>query len=504
MNNGELEKKSRILIVEDSAIVALELKQFLLHLHYEVVDICDSAEEAVKSAAENEIDLTLMDIKLKGEMDGIEAAQLLIEQYEIPVVFLTAHSDEQTLNRAKLTKPNGYIIKPFVYEDIKTTIEIALYKSIADRKTRESEYLFRALVENSQDGIFIVQDFMIVYSNDSFANLFGYTLDGVIGKSFIDFVSHDERERVCENYRNRINGLYVQKEYEIKGLHKNKKIELIVNLSAGVIIYKNAPAIMGTVKDITTKKRAERALLEAKDLLEQSDKLKTEFLGQISHEIRTPINNILGFSYLIREELGDHTNDNIKNCFNIMDTAGRRLVRTVDQIIQMAQLQTGDQEFFPEIIDLDKDILEDLVLEYFQKAKHKNLSFKYLNLATNPMVNADKFMLNQIMTNLIDNAIKYTDEGSVEISIKNNSDAKIHFEIRDTGIGISKEYLENIFIPFSQEDTGYSRSYEGNGLGMALCKSYANINNIEIIISSEKGKGSSFQLVFNSVSEFKY
>lgn len=503
MSSEELKNKSKILIVEDSAIVALELKQHLLRLQYDVVDICDSAEDAVNVASECEIDLTLMDIKLKGKMDGIEAAQILIEQYEIPVVFLTAHSDEQTIFRAKQTKPNGFIIKPFVIEDIKTSIEIALYKSIADKKIKESEYLFRALVENSQDGIFIVQDFLIVYANDSFANIFGYGLDEVLGKNLITFVAHDEREMVCDNYRNRINGLNVQKEYEIKGLHKNKEKELIVNLSAGLIVYKDAVAVMGTVKDITTKKNAERSLIKANEMLEQSDKLKTEFLGQISHEIRTPLNNILGFSYLIREELGEETNENIRNCFKLMNSAGKRLVKTVDQIIQMAQLQTGDQEFLPEIISLDKDILDDLIIDYLQKAKDKNLNFKYLNLATNSMVNADKFMLNQIFTNLIDNAIKYTDSGSVEISLKNSLDSKINVEVRDTGIGISKEYLKNIFIPFSQEETGYRRSYEGNGLGMALCKKYADFNNIEILISSEKGIGTSFQLIFNSAAELK-
>ncbi|MDP2301391.1 MAG: ATP-binding protein [Ignavibacteria bacterium] len=500
MHNSENQKKSRILIVEASTKIAVELKKHLLHLQYDVVAVCESAESAVKEAAENEIDLALMDIDLKGEMDGIETAQILIEQYEVPVVFLTSHTDEQTLIRAKQTKPYGYIVKPFIYVDLKSTIEIALYKSITDKKIKESEYLFKALVENSRDGIFIIQNLSIVYANDSFANIFGYSLDEVIDKNFESFIANDDWHKVCDNYRNPINESTVQKEYEIKGLHKNREIELIINLSAGIIIYKDAPAVMGTAKDITKKKQTELALLEAKELSEQSDKLKTEFLGQISHEIRTPINNIIGFSYLIQEELGLDINDNIKNCFKIMESAGKRLVKTIDQIIQMAQLKTGDHSFSPEIIDIDKDILEDLCFQFFQMAKEKQLQFNYQNYAVSQLVHADKYMLNQIISNLIDNAIKYTNEGSIDISVYNILDNKMVVEIRDTGVGISKEYLKNIYIPFTQEEAGYTRSYNGNGLGMALCKNYANINNIEMIINSEKGKGSSFRLIINSIS----
>lgn len=503
MSDIDSKIKPRILIVEDSAIVALELKEYLQRLNYEIIDICAAAEDAVNIAQETEIDLALFDIKLKGEMDGIDGAQIFIDQYEIPVVFLTAHTDEVTLERAKRTKPNGYIIKPFVYEDIKTTIDVAIYKSRADKKIKESEYLFRALVENSQDGIFIVQNFVVVYANEAFANIFGYELSEVINENFITFFAHSEREKLVENYRNRINGKILPREYEVIGLHYDKQTELILNLSAGIILYKDATAVMGTVKDITAQKLAEKTLTEAKEMLEQSDKLKTEFLGQISHEIRTPINNILGFSYLIKEELGSETNDNITNCFRIMDTAGKRLVKTVDQIIQMSQLQIGDQKVQKEIIDLDKDVLEDILLDFFQKAKEKDLSFNYQNVASSQYVECDKFMLGEIITSLIDNAIKYTNEGSVDILVDNYLDNKTVVEIKDTGIGISRNYLKNIFLPFSQEESGYRRSFEGNGLGMALVKKYADLNDIEIEINSEKGKGSSIKLFFESLSEEK-
>ncbi len=126
--------KKNILIVEDEALVALDIKERLLEMDYDVVDTVSSAEEAINSAQQHRPDLVLMDIMLEGEKDGIQAAEEMRKSFNIPVVFLTAHADEKTLERAKVTQPYGYIIKPFKEIDLRTTIEISLHKHSQERQ----------------------------------------------------------------------------------------------------------------------------------------------------------------------------------------------------------------------------------------------------------------------------------------------------------------------------------------------------------------------------------
>ncbi len=147
--------KANILIVEDEAIIASVIAGALKKFDYEVVDILNSGEAAVAAALQKKPDLILMDIRLQGAMDGISAAERIQEQLDIPIIYLTAYADEPTLERAKKTKPYGYIPKPFQEIELKTTIEMALYKHGFEVQLKESEARFRSLFENSQDVIYI-------------------------------------------------------------------------------------------------------------------------------------------------------------------------------------------------------------------------------------------------------------------------------------------------------------------------------------------------------------
>jgi PAS domain S-box-containing protein len=258
------------------------------------------------------------------------------------------------------------------------------------------------------------------------------------------------------------------------------------------ILKATATGIGGAIKI----KESQEAMLRAKDKAEKSDLLKSEFLAQMSHEIRTPINSILSFSGLIKDEFEPRLSSEYRSCFNAINRAGDRIIRTVDMILNMSDLQSGAYEITPSEYDLYDSVRTNLLEEFEQKAKDKGLNFVIHQPDFSTAIKGDEYTINQIFANLVDNALKYTTEGTVEITFENKGKTGFITKVKDTGIGISEEFLPKMFEPFTQEEQGYTRRYEGNGLGLALVKKYCDLSNITIDVKSKKGKGTIFDLHF--------
>ncbi|MCP5063683.1 MAG: HAMP domain-containing histidine kinase [Ignavibacteriae bacterium] len=229
---------------------------------------------------------------------------------------------------------------------------------------------------------------------------------------------------------------------------------------------------------------------------ESAVKMKTEFLAQMSHEIRTPVNSILSYAQLLKEETIDKVPEDLKFSFDMINNGGQRLIRTIDLILNMSELQTGTYDAIMEESDI-VEIIEPLVKEFQTTAKVKDLDLIFINRLEKDeaIFCVDIYTITQILVNLMHNALKYTVEGSIEVIAYKTKENLCCVDIQDTGIGISKEFQKTLFEPFTQEEQGYTRKFEGNGLGMALVKEYCNINNIQISVKSEKDKGSVFTLV---------
>ncbi len=255
-------------------------------------------------------------------------------------------------------------------------------------------------------------------------------------------------------------------------------------------------SVLSIVRDITEKKNSERELLIAKEEAERSDRLKSEFLAQISHEIRTPLNSILSFTQLIRDLVSEIMDDDLEESFAAINSGGRRLTRTIDLILNMSQIQTDSYKPHYTTLCLNKDILSQIIDEFKPVADSKKISLQYSPESQSAVVMGDRYTLSQIFTNLIDNAIKYTPEGKVGVIISED-DNRVIVKVTDTGIGISEEFIPDLFQPFSQEETGYTRRFEGNGLGLALVQKYVEINNAAITVDSIKGSGSTFSVSFS-------
>ena len=251
-------------------------------------------------------------------------------------------------------------------------------------------------------------------------------------------------------------------------------------------------------KDIVRREKLEQELIKAKEKAEKSEQLKSEFLAQVSHEIRTPINSILNFASLIMLEAEEYLSAETKDGVNIINSAVNRLLRTIDLLINMSELETDNYQSKPQLYDLENEVLLQLIAELEPFAKAKNLELKYSALSGELSFVFDRYTVQQIFTNLIDNAIKYTEEGEINVVVSKEEN-QISCDIVDTGIGIKEEYIPDLFNKFTQEEQGYTRRYEGNGLGLALVKEYAQLNNATVSVKSKKGVGSTFTVVFADI-----
>ena len=238
----------------------------------------------------------------------------------------------------------------------------------------------------------------------------------------------------------------------------------------------------------------------AKKKAEVSEKIKTEFLAQMSHEIRSPLNVVLSFIQLIRMELESSISEDLQFSFQSIDSASTRIIRTIDLILNMTDLQLGFYEKSISTIDVNS-MLNQIHREYFQTAKNKNLELKInanLRIST---TNSDEYALIQIISNLVDNAIKYTESGFVEISAEKSDSQILTIKVSDSGIGMDDQFLPNILNSFSQEQQPSSKSQIGNGLGMALVKNYCDIISCTISIKSKINFGTTITLKIPELSD---
>ena len=348
-------------------------------------------------------------------------------------------------------------------------------------------------VEQSPSGIVITDEKgYIQYVNSRFTKITGYTEEDLIGNLPKVTEDNEEYRKIWVNIKpgEMWNG-------EVYDRKKNGEFYWGLLAIAPITDQNNVVAgFVGVLEDTTEKKIFEKQLIEAKEEAIKADKLKSEFLAQMSHEIRTPINAILSFSGLLRDELQDKIDADYRTVFDFMELSGKRIIRTIDLLLNMSELQTGSFKVSPKKFDIQKRVLDYVYHENINEAKKKKLKFEVENRLTENELFADEYSTQQILSVLTENAVKFTEEGEVQIVVYKNQQNKVVFEVRDTGIGISEEYMSNLFVPFSQEEQGYCRRFEGNGLGLAIAKRYCDLNKAEIKVKSKKGAGTTFKVVF--------
>ncbi|MFA5012621.1 MAG: ATP-binding protein [Ignavibacteria bacterium] len=354
---------------------------------------------------------------------------------------------------------------------------------------KESEEKYRSITENSYDLIALLDlNWKYIYYNNTHKDILGYDEEELYGKKVSDFFHPDNSIDLnvffdkCKNSNDKSETLSIKircKDGEYKLL--NHRIKALENE------YKEIDKILLIGQDITKQKKAEEELLVAKEKAEESDRLKTAFLQNMSHEIRTPLNGILGFAELLHTE--ETNKEEIIKYSGIIQSSGNRLLELINDIIEISKIETGNMSVCMKSISMHT-MMQNVINQFLLKSEERGIELR-LQQSEDVLFESDEKMLSQILTNLINNALKFTKHGSVEInySIQGN---EILFSVKDTGQGIHEEHQDKIFSRFYQVDMSMSRGYEGAGLGLSICKGLVETLKGKIWLKSELGKGTEF------------
>ena len=390
-------------------------------------------------------------------------------------------------------------------EEIKGDISYALDMIQKEKESREakenlerSENKFKTIFENASDSILLVNGEKIIDSNIQTEYLFGYNKEELIGKSIFSLSPgiNDNTFFVKRILNQAKKG--IPKRFLLNLRKKNGslfKAEISVNTA---VVNGELFAIL-MLRDYTERFKIEEELLKAKNHAEEMSKLKTNFLSNMSHEIRTPLNGIMGFSEILMELASNEKQKSISSKILI---SGKRLLNTLNNIIELAKIESGDVHPKKESVKIS-DILEEITDIYKHDAEVKNLNLK-CEIVKDSRSYLDADLLRQIVSNLISNAVTFTDFGNVSVRLNEKIEKGKKYsviEIADTGIGIKKEFLDKIFEPFRQVSEGYGRHYEGAGIGLTISRNYTELMGGKIEVLSEEGKGSVFSVIFPAITE---
>ncbi len=371
---------------------------------------------------------------------------------------------------------------------------IVAFRDITDGVKQEEEIKrLTDVVKNAPFPILITDaNRRIIYANPFLLNHSQYSLDELYGNSPKIFQT-EYNLKFYPELKKKITkgetweGVFLNKKKDGTEFWEHIYIVPIKNEKGEIINF------VGFKKDITERKAIEESLIEAKVKAQEGMRAKSEFLANMSHEIRTPINGIVGFVDLLLEKESD---EDKKRYLEIIKDSTDSLLNVINDILDISKLESKKMVF--EVLNFNiKDLIKECINTFKLKASEKNIQLKYYIDSDIPdYLKGDRLRLLQVLNNLVSNAVKFTEKGSITVkaeSINKTSDTvEIKFTVADTGIGIKREKLDKIFESFAQAESSITRKYGGTGLGLTICKEIiANLNG-KLQVESELGKGTKF------------
>ncbi len=490
----------RILVVEDQGLIAADLEQTLTKLGYDVVGSASTGEDALAMTAQLAPDLVLMDVRLRGALDGIETAERIHASSDLPVVYLTANADEETIARAKRTSPFGYVVKPFNERELRAAIEIAIYRRETDRLLAEERAQRRAaeelklLVDGVKDyAIFMLDATGRVASwNEGARRIKGYTATEILGAHLSIFLPRDGRPRLAES-------MLARAIHHGRAEHLGWCVRRDGSRFWGDLVVTSIRDAAGdhrgygaVTRDLTEPKHAEQQRERLISELEGAVKARDEFLEVASHELKTPLTPLLLQLDSLRTTL-EHEGIRSPRVSAKLDSASRqtaRLLRLVDGLLDVAKIGGGPPPLETERFDLAA-LLTEVVARFATEAQRAG-SHVALHVDAPIVGEWDRLRIDTILSNILGNAVKYGAGKPIEVGAR-SEDGAVRVWCADQGIGIADDALERIFGRFERAVS--TRHFGGLGLGLFVARRLAEAHGGTIVAQSRPGTGSTFTLV---------
>lgn len=483
----------------------MDIKRGLKAVGYEIVAMAGSGADAIRLAGEHHPDLVLMDIRLKGQMDGIEAGREIRQRFRIPVIFLTAYADADTVQRSKSAEPFGYLLKPFEDSELNTAIEIALHKRAAEEaalgrvgeELRQSEERYQLLVNSIRDYAVVMLNSQgrIIDWNPGAEIINGYSGPEVVGQSLAIFyrpedVVRNKPDQLLwtaaydgkageEGWRVRKNGSKFWAEVLVTALHdKSGKLLGFAEIT----------------RDITARKQAHEEIRQLNATLEHRVQLRTAelsaanreleaFTYSVAHDLRGPLRGIRSYLSLLKElQLRPEAEDYLSRGSRCAD----RMNSLIDDLLKLAQL--GRHVVQRQEVDLEQ-LVRATVAELEQETRARQIQWRIGPL---PAMQCDAGLVKLVFVNLVENAIKYTlNSNPAKIEVGCSRAARdAFFFVRDNGIGFDMKYADKLFRPFSRLHR--EEQFQGTGIGLTIVERIIARHGGRIWVDAAEGRGATF------------
>lgn len=489
-----METQIKVLLVEDlpsdALLVLREIKKNSIDIVSKTVDCID---DYLAALSDFQPDIILSDYSLPS-FNGMKAL-ILRKQFApyTPFILVTGSNNEEIAVECMKAGADDYIMK----ENLKRlgqAFMAALEKkalAVSNRNALEKlSILSRAVEQNPALIVITDREGKIEYVNPRFTEITGYTLDEIAGRTSRILRTENQNQELSNSVWETLlagkewKGEFYNKKKNGERYWENVHISPLLN-EAGELTH-----FVGIIEDITEKRLMIHEMIVAKEKAEAADRLKSAFINNISHEVRTPLNGILGFTEMLIN--AEYSNENKAAFMDIIKKSSTRLLNTITGYMDISMLVSGNVEVHNSHFSMNT-MLEDLKEEFLESCAEKNLDLfiqKPLS-AADIELNADKELLHKIWVQLIGNAIKYTPSGSVSFGYRNGKEG-IEFFVTDTGIGIEPDEARYIFDYFRQGDDTHTRAFDGSGLGLSIARELVKLVKGTISVESEKNVGSTF------------
>lgn len=485
----------KILVVEDEVIVARTIASQLNQLGYMVTGTASSGKVAIAKATETKPELVLMDIILKGDMDGIAAATYIREQLDIPVIFLTAYGDDDTLQRAKLTQPFGYVVKPFTSKDLRIAVEIGLLKHKLESDLRENRDQLATLLNSMSDAVIATNEqAKVTFMNPAAELLTGWRQPDAMGQdisrifNIVDEVTEEALENPVLKVLREQKVVYL-KEFTSLITRNGKRVPIGDSASPIMRRTNELDGVVVVFWDLSERRQAE-ILEQSLNKERELNNLKSLFISTVSHEFRNPLTVIQTAVELI-ELQGNNLNEAKKNTYlRRIKAAVASMKQLMEDVLFMGKSDVGKIEFDPICLNLEH-VCREIINEFSAVASGGHeVIFNCHSECTEAWI--DERLLQYIFINLLSNAVKYSPLGeNIQVNLTCDSIEKIAtFQIIDKGIGIPEVDQTRLFESFYRASN--VKSIQGTGLGLVIVKRCVEAHHGTINVTSKVGVGTTF------------